>query len=189
MKKLLSGRASIRDSIQETAYANLYLLPSRFSNRKMDILLDRIKKPGKRFSKIFSPVKKDFSWIFLDCPTNISRVSENIFRYVDYLLVPIIPTTLSLRTYESLIAFFLSKKLNRELIIPFFSMVEKRKKMHREIMEMLWLRDGRILKKTIPYLSDIEKMGVHKKPLLAFRSSSPAADAYRGLWDEFLTVT
>ena len=187
LKKLLKG-ASALDYVEDTPYPRLHLLPSRFANRKMDVMLDRVRKPGKRFSRIFKPIRKEFTWVFLDCPSNMSLVSESMFRVVDFILVPIVPTTLSLRTYESLIAFFLSKKLENKLIVPFFSMVEKRKKMHREIMEMLRARDGRILASPVPFLSDIEKMGHYKKPLPAFRRSSPAVEAYRNLWKECRTL-
>lgn len=184
MKKILAGKISASEYVIETPYPNLYMLPSRFANRKMDIQLNRVSKSRKQLTQVFTALKKDFAWIFLDCPSNISLTSEAIFRIVDYLLVPIIPTTLSLRTYESLIAFFLSKKLKRELIVPFFSLVERRKKMHRDIMDVLRARDSRILGNVIPSLSDIEKMGLYKRPLFTYRHCHNADEAYRCLWDE-----
>ena len=40
--------------------------------------------------------------MFLDCPPSISLVSENVFEAADALLVPLIPATLSSRTFEQL---------------------------------------------------------------------------------------
>ncbi len=184
VKKLLKAEVSVLDCVQETPYPGLYLLPSRLANRKMDILFDRVKKTRKRFCKALTALKDEFALVFLDCPSSMALVSESVFQTVDYLLVPIIPTTLSLRTYESLISFFLMKGLKRELIIPFFSLVERRKRLHRETMEVLRARDERILESIVPSLSDIERMGIHKKPLFAFRRSGNAAQAYRCLWNE-----
>jgi chromosome partitioning protein len=41
----------------------------------------------------------------------------------------------------------------------------------------------RLLKSYIPFSTDIEKMGVHRAPLLTFAAKEEAAEAYRKIWD------
>ena len=63
-------------------------------------------------------------------------------------------------------------------------MVEKRKKMHQELMSEIRQQKNPLLKTIIPYAADVEKMGIHRKPIFQFRRTSTAAMAYRNLWKE-----
>ena len=128
----------------------------------------------------------EYDRVFLDCPPGISLLSENVFHAADFLLVPLIPTTLSVRTYEQITGFFDEKELSKKHIIPFFSMVDIRKKMHREIMDELNSKIKKICIKTIPYLSEIEKMGVYRKPVFLIQSNSKSSNAFLDLWQEIL---
>ena len=47
----------------------------------------------------------DYDLAILDCAPSISLVSESVFSAADLLLVPIIPSTLSVRTFEQLQGF------------------------------------------------------------------------------------
>ena len=60
------------------------------------------KKPTRRMGRVLAPLQSDYDYIFLDCPPSISLVSENVFEAADALLVPLIPATLSSRTFDQL---------------------------------------------------------------------------------------
>ena len=62
-------------------------------------------------------------------------------------------------------------------------MVDHRKNLHHEVMTTFY-KDKFFLKSYIPYLSDVEKMGIHEAPLETFATSSYAAQCYRDLWKE-----
>jgi cellulose biosynthesis protein BcsQ len=99
-------------------------------------------------------------------------------------VVPLIPTTLSVRTLEQLSDFIDEFKGHRPDLLAFFSMVDRRKKLHREITEKLAAERGDVAATIIPALSVIETMSVERAPVAVFAPSSAAAKAYRGLWDE-----
>ena len=183
-KKLLKGGKQVEKNIRETDYENLHLLPSDLSYRNLDIALDKLKRSRRKLRTILNPLENEYDYIFLDCPPNITLLAENIFSAADYLLVPCIPTTLSMRTYDQLIRFFKSKKLDLSKIVGFFSMVEKRKKIHLETMEEIAAKNGRFLKSHIPYLSDIEQMGRRREPVACYRPRSRSAKSYEDLWQE-----
>ena len=183
VNKILKNEKQALKSIKGTDFENLDLLPADFSFRNLDLKLDAMKRSRKRI-KDMTGFFGDYEFVFFDCPPNITLVSENVFFAADFILTPIIPTTLSLRTFEQLLAFFKNNKIRRTKIIPFFSMVESRKKMHRELMEKMSKEYKGILKNYIPYLSDIEKMGIYRKPVMQYRGNSRAAAAYRELWKE-----
>jgi chromosome partitioning protein len=183
-KKMLRGKMDLDELIKGTDYENLDLLPADFSYRNMDLLLDEAKKPAMRLLKLLRPLSYEYDLIFLDCPPSISLVSENIFQAADALLVPTIPTTLSLRTYRQLLDFVTNHNLSDLQLMPFFSMVDRRKRMHTEIMRRLPQSHPELLSTHIPYASDVERMGMFRKPLAEYAATGPAGKAYDALWDE-----
>lgn len=183
-KHLVSKPKKVDSNIRATDYENLDCLPSDISYRKLDIILDQLKKPKKAINQVFKPFKGEYDYIFVDCPPNITLVSENIFLAADLLLVPVIPTTLSMLTLDTLYDFFDKKKLKTNKIHPFFSMVETRKTMHKSIMEDTKKSENQFLNTYISYSAIIEKMGIYREPVVCFSKSSRASKAYTALWKE-----
>lgn len=182
-KKLLKGGKHVEENIRGTDYANLDMLPADFSYRNIDIALDECKKSQKRLSKVLQPLTEEYQHIILDCPPNLTLLSENIFYAADRILVPVIPTTLSLLSLEQFFTFLDDINQGREKVRIFFSMVEKRKKLHSDMMATKKDAFG-MLRTSIPYSADIERMGVYRQPVVAAFPASVAATAYQGLWQE-----
>lgn len=182
--KFVKGGRIIDENIKGTDYPNLDLLPSKLSFRNMDLALDAMKKSKKRLRKVFKEVEHEYDYLFLDCPPGISLISENIFNAADFIFVPIIPTTLSVLTYDKLLEFFKKKGLSRKKLYSFFSMVETRKTLHNQTMEEMSANGKHVLNTSIPYRSDVEKMGVYREPVPAHLPKSPSAMSYGKLWME-----
>jgi chromosome partitioning protein len=174
----------VKSNIRESDYPGLDILPSNLAYRKFDLLLDRMKKRRSQLRRLVEPFEENYDRIILDSPPNITLLSENVFRASDAILVPVIPTTLSERTLEQLFEFFTAKELPVDVILPFFSMVQKRNQMHQENIEKLPERYPMFLKTIIPFTVEVEKMGLHRKPLLAYAKSLPVSAAYRALSEE-----
>jgi chromosome partitioning protein len=184
-KKLFKTKA-IDELIKETDIENLDLLPADFSYRHMDLFLDSEKKPKKRMSEFLCRFEDDYDVLFLDCPPSFSLVSENIFNSADVMLVPLIPTTLSLRTYGQILDYVGEhKKLSLQLM-PFFSMVDRRKKLHLETTDDNQNSIKWVLRTSIPYLSIIENMGIRRAPIGLFAPNSLAASLFDQLWTEIV---
>jgi chromosome partitioning protein len=183
-KALVRGRTGMDAPVKETDYDNLDLLPADFSYRNMDLALDRAKSPTRRITQLLATLAGEYDVVFLDCPPSVSLVSESVLRASDVLLVPLIPTTLAVRTYEQLIAFVADAKAPRPAVLAFFSMVDRRKRLHRE--SMATLRDGRrgIAAAVIPASAVVENMGPRREPVVVSAPSSEAASAYLALWLE-----
>ncbi len=182
-KKILKAGNKVTDFLKGTDYSHLEALPAHISYRNLDITLDGLKRSKRRLSEILRPLAKQYRYVFLDSPPNITLVSENIFQASDMILVPVIPTTLSILALDKLLEFFKNKGLERRKILAYFSMVEKRKKLHREIIEDKQ-GDRTFLKAMIPYSAVVEKMGVYREPVERFDPASLAGAAYRELWEE-----
>lgn len=182
-KKLLAHDIELEDAIQSTNYYNLDIIPADFSTRKMDILLDQATGSKKQLKNLLKQVSKEYDFVFIDCPPGFSLLADNIFAASDAVFMPVIPTTLSVRTYEIVNEYFEEKNVGVEKLMCFFTMADIRKKMHNEVMGEL-CKDQRFFEHYIPNLSNVEKMGIHRAPVEAFAPSSYATTCYRALWSE-----
>jgi chromosome partitioning protein len=189
-KALIRGTKTLDDAIKGTDFEDLDLLPADFTYRNMDLLLEGTakdntgKKPTRKLARLLRPLAAQYDHVFLDCPPSISLVSENVMHAADVLLVPLIPTTLSVRTLDQLTEFVAGFNGRRLEVRAFFSMVDRRKKLHQEIIKDLQAERPGVAATPIPALSMIERMSVERAPVTAFAPRSVGARAYRDLWSE-----
>ena len=190
LKKKNRGR--LAREIRGTDFEGLDLVPADFSYRNLDLALEAKKNPRACLARLIEPLAGEYDFVFLDCAPSISLTSESIFAASDALLVPTIPTPLSLRTLEQL-----DRHLRREgpeglRAVPFLCMVDRRRKLHRQALEQLASLDYRFRRTTaplasrIPYSSLVEQMGLHRAPLHTYAYSSRPAKAYVELWREIV---
>ena len=178
-----AGKALDR-SIKGTDYLSLDMLPADFSHRHLQLEFHDSKRSKLRLAKTLEPLNTEYDLIVFDCAPTIDLVAENIFNAAEVLLVPLIPTTLSLRSHHELCVFLERQDYRSLRVHGFLSMVDERKKMHRDLSGVMRQEFGGILQSTIPYLSQVEQMGVRREPLPAFSLRSRAALAYQALWRE-----
>lgn len=178
VRKLVHRKSAVEKLIKGTDHERLDLLPADFSYRHMDLALDAAKHSNDRLALVLEPLRAEYEYIFLDCPPSISLVSENVFEAADTLLVPIIPATLSSRTFEQL------EELVRggPQVLAFFSMVEVRKSLHREVMAKLRAAHVTMLGAAIPSADEVERMGVDRTVVAEIAPGGRAALAYEALW-------
>lgn len=188
IKELLHKEETLPEFVKPSKYTNLSYIPGHIKNRHSDVLLHDLKGSKKQFKKIISSVKSKFDYMFLDCPPSLNLLAENLFKSVDYILVPIVPSALSERTYEQLFEFFAKENLDLRKIVPFFSLVDLRRKLHLKTMENFRATKPKILNNKIPNLSTFEKMGEEQAPVSAFSYNSRASYAYRSLWQELKSM-
>ena len=183
-RKLVRGRSEVTDLLRGTDVEGLDLLPADFSYRHMDLALDETGKPTRRLRKVLAPLAEHYDLAVLDCPPSISLVSESVFDAADALLVPLIPSTLTLRTFEQLGDFVAAEVDRPPRIVAFFSMVDGRKRLHREVVATLPNSRDDLVTSAIPAASEVELMGVTRSPVVIQFPRSRAARAYRALWDD-----
>jgi chromosome partitioning protein len=194
-KAIIRGTRALDDAIKGTDFDDLDLIPADFTYRNMDLLLGSAgkdgadKKPTRRIAQLLRPLAAEYDHVFLDCPPSISLVSENVMHAADVLVVPLIPTTLSVRTLDQLTEFVAGFNGHRPQVRAFFSMADRRKRLHLQIIEDLQAERPDVAATPIPSLSLIERMSVERAPVTAFAPRSAAARAYRDLWTELTKET
>jgi chromosome partitioning protein len=183
-KKLLKGKRQLPELILSTGYPSLDLLPADFSYRNFDVHLAERKRPTERLLKMSRSLRDVYSALFLDCAPGISLLTENVLRAADAIIVPLLPTPLSVRMLVQLRDFIVGEGWVDLLLLPFFSMVDRRKSLHDEVIAKTREQFPTMLATEVPYMSDIERMSVRRAPIPAFAPRSAAAQIYSALWAE-----
>ena len=159
---LIKGSRDLDAAIKGTDFDRLDLLPADFTYRNLDLVLDATKKPTQRLDRLLRPIAAEYDLIVLDCPPSISLLSESVLHAADILLVPRIPTTLSVRTLGQLSEFISGFDRRRPRVLAFCSMIDRRKRLHREIAERLPEERSDVARTVIPALSLIERMSLER---------------------------
>jgi cellulose biosynthesis protein BcsQ len=183
VETILDRSVDLMQFVQPSEFDNLFLLPADFSYRHLDLALEEGAKPKKILAKRLRPLAPHFDLVLIDCPPSVSAVSEAVLRAADALIVPVIPTTLSMRTLEQVRAFVESAGKHRPEVLPFVSMLDRRKRIHLDTFEQC-RADEAFLRTAIPSASVVERMGVTRAPVAATLPSQPAAKAFGELWRE-----
>jgi chromosome partitioning protein len=183
-KKLLRGKRQLPELILSTGYPCFDLLPADFSYRNFDVHLAERKRPTERLLKMSRSLRDVYSALFLDCAPGISLLTENVLRAADAIIVPLLPTPLSVRMLVQLRDFIVGEGWSDLLLLPFFSMVDRRKSLHEEVIANTREQFPTMLATEVPYMSDIERMSVRRAPIAAFAPRSAAAQIYSALWAE-----
>ncbi len=157
--------------ICETPVPMLDLLPADTSLRALDTRLAAIGKK-RRLAKLIESVARRYDWIVLDCPPGLTETSEQIVRAADVIVVPVIPSLLSRRALDEVVAFLKDRHKGHAPLLPVFSMVDRRRSLHKDAMnaEPRWPR--------IPMASVIERMAEHRMPISHFARRDPANEAF-----------
>ena len=184
VKKLISGKRELNELVLASGYDKLDVLPADFSYRHFDVHLSARKNPTERLLRMSRSLRDSYDVLLLDCPPGISLLSENVLRAADAVVVPLIPTPLSVRMLVQLRDFLVANAWVDMTLLPFFSMVDRRKALHHEVMSGTRLQFPGMLNTEIPYWSDIERMTVRRAPLPAYAPRSESAAAYAALWSE-----
>ena len=182
--RFLKAYRNLVKHIKASDFEHLDIIPAHLSYRNFDAMLSDLNKRGNRMRRILNGFRKQYDLVILDCPPSIGYMSESVFTASDIILVPVVPTTLCQRAFEQLVLFFKDHKYPLTKIVPFFSMVQARKSLHKATMDDMKARVKFFLDTTIPYSTVIEKMGQHRAPVDLFARSTPANAAYVRLWAE-----
>ncbi len=160
--------------IQPTAIDRLDLLPADASLRGLDRFLFGLGKK-KRLLKLIDRAGHGYDRVILDAPPGLTETSEQVLRAADLIILPVIPSPLSQRALDEVVAFLDRHAIRRGPILPIYSMVDRRRSLHRAALEAHpdW--------PVIPMASAFETMsatgGIGRLP-----PKSPAATALFALW-------
>ncbi len=175
-------RGNLAAFVRASDYDNLDLLPADLSHRNLDLELGARDKPRRRLADKLATLGASYDLALLDCPPSVSLVSEAVLRAADVLLVPVAPTGLALRTLDLVRSFAASRHRRSPEVLAFLSMVDRRLRSHRELVERL--AGSQMLATAVPLASVVEHMSAERAPLAFFAPASETAVLFARLWAE-----
>src|SRR5262245_44181263 len=131
-KKSLQQVDTLSEAIKATDYDNLDLLPADFAYRNLDRFLQRLDQPDRGLAEALRKLGRGYTHVLLDCPPGLSTLSESVFGAADLVLVPTIPTVLSLRTLARLVEHFGPRRAATTRA-PSLSLLDTRPSLHRPL--------------------------------------------------------
>lgn len=171
----ITGEVDPATLIRATAVERLSLLPADASLRNLDRLFHDLDKK-KRLAKLAGALATDYDRIVVDCPPGLTDTSDQVLRAADLVVVPVIPAPLSTRAFETVAAHVNARKGAGTPLLPVFTMVDRRRALHRAALEEHpdW--------PVVPMASAIEAMTSARAPVGAYAPRTPAATAIAALW-------
>ncbi|TJY58233.1 ParA family protein [Sinimarinibacterium sp. CAU 1509] len=184
-KSVLSGSTPVGRLVKPSPYRNLDLIPADFTYRYLDIMLKKVEPPREALARLLKPFSEQYALTILDCPPSLSYLADNIFTAADIVAAPVVPTFLSLRALEQVQDYLRAEKLEPRKLRPFYSMADRRRSLHRELIEQPPPVMARGFAAVVPYSSMVERMGERRAPMAVYApSEDPALLAYAELWLE-----
>lgn len=176
-RKLFGKDSELGALIQPSAWPGLDLLAADKSLRSLEGQLAGDDK-AKRLRRMLKDLEGSYDRVVIDCPPGLGALAEQVFRAVDVVVAPMLPSPLSVRATEQLAAHLSRHFEGAPVLLPVFSMVDRRRALHRS------LTDASPDQIAIPYASAVEAMAVHRSPIGARSPGAPAARAFNMLWAE-----
>ncbi len=174
-KRIFAREVTPASMVLPTAWPRLDLLAADLSLRQLAEDLAGADKP-KRLRKLLQTLGQDYDRIILDCPPGLGELSEQLFRASDLIVAPVPPTPLAMRALDQVRDHLAAHHNGKPPLLPVFSMVDRRKTLHRETLAEHpdWT--------VIPLASAVEQMAVKRAPLATFAPRSAAARGFAELW-------
>ena len=165
---------SPRKLIVPTGIANLDLLPADASLRTLDLLFAEIDSK-KRLRRIGEALEGHYDRIIIDCPPGFGVTAEQVMRGAELILLPLIPSTLSSRAADELVAYLGGKK-GAPPVLPIFNLVDRRRSAHRAALEATPHRHA------LPMASVVEQMADRHAPVGAYAPRVAVTAGIAALW-------
>lgn len=168
--------ADPRRLVRPTAWERLDLLPADASLRGLDLAFHAMDRK-KRLAKLAGALAGEWDRIIIDCPPGLTDTSDQIMRAANLVVVPVIPSALSQRALDVVAGHVAARKRPRPVLTPVFSMVDRRRALHRAALERHpdW--------PAVPMASAFERMTERRAPLGAYAGrADPGVKALAALW-------
>ncbi len=186
-RRLAPGEA-VASAVQATAWPRLHVLPMDLDARHLEADLARLDHPRRRLRRLLAELAGRYDRIVLDCAPSMALLADAVLKAADALLVPLVPSHLSLAAWERL-RELCAERAPELPLWPVFSLVDRRRALHRDLITAFARVHPTLMPVYLPSAAAVERMGEHRAPVATFAAGSPAARAFSELYRCLLART
>ena len=184
--ELLLDTADFDETVVETDYKGLYVLPANIQLSGAEIDLIGIEKREYILKNVLDKEKGRFDFVLIDCPPSLNLLTINSMAAADTVLVPIQCEYYALEGLSQLIhtVNLIQQKLNPKLELEgvVFTMYDTRNNLSKEVVENVKANlNENIYKTIIPRNVRLAEAPSFGMPITTYAPESTGAESYRQL--------
>ncbi len=189
--KVLTNEIQINEAIHQTQVENLFVIPADEDLSGLEAEAFEMKDNQFLLKKEIDKIRNDFDFIFIDCPPSIGIYTINALCASDFVIIPVLADFFSLEGFSKFfrIIEYIREELNPSLEIlgVIINMYDRRTKLAKEVEEeFIKYFPNKIFSVKIPKNVKIAEAPSFGLPIQLYSPSSPGADAFSMLVEEFL---
>ncbi len=190
----LIGRIQPGEAVIETAYQNLYCIPSTITLAGAEFEFVDIERREYRLKQVLDEIKDQFDYIFVDCPPSLGILTLNALTAADGVIVPM---TCEYYALEGLSQLMISIRQTKKFYNPdleitgiLITMYDKRLNLTRQVLEQLERYYGdKIFKTKVVRNVRLTEAPSHGMPIIYYDAHSKGAELYSDLAKELIKRT
>ena len=180
-----------RDTIMATGVKNLDIIPASVQLAGAEVELVRLEGRERRLKKAVEALKKDYDYLFIDCPPSLGLLTINSLTAVDSVLIPIQCEFYALEGVSQLMNTIelVKKTLNPDLEIQgvILSMFDGRTNLSTQVVQEVKKHfKEKVYKTIIPRNVRLAEAPGYGLPIILYDPKSIGAQAYMEFAKEFL---
>ncbi len=185
------GRSEVQDAIVQTLIPNLHLLPTSMDLFAAEIELLEKTDREKKLKNILKPLKKNYQYIFMDCPPSFGLLTLNALVAAESVIVPVQCEFFAVEGLSLLIKLLwrvrgsFNEALDLEGIL--LTMYNKHLALSRQISdEVRRVFKSKVYDTVIPRNVILAESPSHGKPAVLYSPNSTGAQGYITLAKEIM---
>lgn len=191
--EVMLDNLSIKDAIIKTEFENVDIVSSATDLAGAEIELASIENREYVLKKAIKEVKKDYDYIFVDCPPSLGMLTINCLTAVDSVLIPIQCEYYALEGVSQLMETIklVKSRLNPDIDIQgvVLSMFDGRANLSIQVVdEVKKYFKGSVYTTLIPRNVRLAEAPSHGKPVIYYDDKCRGTIAYMELAEEFIDL-
>lgn len=182
-----------KTAVLETQMKNLDIIPASVQLAGAEVELIQLQGREKRLKHALDQVKKDYDYIFIDCPPSLGLLTINSLAAVDSVLIPIQCEFYALEGVSQLMSTIeiVKKNINPKLEIQgvILSMFDGRTNLSVQVVEEVkkYFKE-KVYTTVIPRNVRLAEAPSYGMPIMKYDPKSAGAIAYQEFAEEFLSM-
>lgn len=190
---LIEEEIDPKTAVLETQMKNLDIIPASVQLAGAEVELIQLQGREKRLKHALDQVKKDYDYIFIDCPPSLGLLTINSLAAVDSVLIPIQCEFYALEGVSQLMSTIeiVKKNINPKLEIQgvILSMFDGRTNLSVQVVEEVkkYFKE-KVYTTVIPRNVRLAEAPSYGMPIMKYDPKSAGAIAYQEFAEEFLSM-